>query len=283
MSRAYFSLGLDISGTSNNRSQLVITRMKNLRCETVLLGNIPSLTGYKKKLSVKEYADLQNNYIKEKVKEVRKRFWTDLPSDIPLAVDVPIDLSEILNYLVSGKDDFIKNVAKITHKDLLWRSIDKKYDGFSPLGSNIGQVVMRFRNIFFHSDRVLGENLFETYPKACLKEIGKRVEGSLSFGKNDTPSGTKVTWNNYSWDNVDQTQNQKDFLGVLKKLSIYGPYKKILEVNEDHFDAIICSLVGLRDKYCIHHDSQVEPYKLPEGYRLIKNKFWTQIEIVGDI
>lgn len=151
-------------------------------------------------------------------------------------VDVPIDLQKLATHLT---DDI--NVQK--DWELHKRPIDRLFEALSPLGDRIGITVMGFRYLLLKSlkdetiEELLGENLFETYPKISLQNLvrstmedhGDYKEQSIFF------SQTKNEFNTLDANDIDYDYSKEEFnqLNENRKKNRLGKLMKIKAMSKE--------------------------------------------------
>jgi hypothetical protein len=279
-------LGLDISGSGKSLSELVLTKSDDKNVEVMLLGSLPKYNSNKKQpQSLAEYAETQINFIQNKVNEAQKIWPLIDPHKLPMAVDTPIDVSELTPYMINDKKQYrLLHNDKVNH-ELMYRAIDRYYNKLgvgvlAPFGDRIGHVVMRFHNIYMHSEWNLGDDLFETYPAASLYEIAKNYPDEFPDRKYLQYKGTKATWRKGKWVERNIKGKKTGLKDALKHLKITSCSKVTL--TDNHLDSIICSLAILHEPSCILQASQLDPQvRMPDGYQLLQKDFWDSILIVN--
>ncbi|WP_391558935.1 hypothetical protein [Robertmurraya sp.] len=312
----YYSLGLDIAGVTTDTSSLVISRkvISSREIECILLGKLPndrecarrlrknnkkyaSVSSLKKILelaTVDELAEEQTKFIQEQLTEVRKNHWPLLPSSIPLVVDTPLDTRELLPFLGFHRTSKIKAHIKgmNSYNELVKRSIDEYYEGRPPYADLIGSVPVRFKTILAYSRTpyVLAKNLFETYPRACIRELNTVIP---THPLHELGYGGSAHWTGLAW-----TSPNNNLLDNIRGIGIVG-MPGVREILTDHeLDAILCSVVNLsgnppsfkpNPNHILFQKSQYLKRGvnlnrgLPKGYRVVAYLYWDIIKIVGRV
>jgi hypothetical protein len=147
--------GLDLSGYSTGRSQLVAAVLTGSDCELVLLKSSPFSIVLKGSDRIGGAADKQADCLRRMLAIGN------------VAVDVPIDLQRL------GED-----AAEFAWA-LTYRPIDKLLGALPPLADRIGSPMARFRHVLAKGRLFdqLGSRLLETYPAASLKRLGCPYRG----------------------------------------------------------------------------------------------------------
>jgi hypothetical protein len=138
----------------------------------------------------------------------------------PLYIDVPIDLQGL------PTPDHFTFTWELTK-----RPVDFALAALPPLADRIGTPVARVQNALREvAPDILGNRIFETYPKASLVNI----LGELPSYKAQTASFSDGKW-----------IGEGGLAEILRKLKVRAEKGTVL--NDDHLDAMICSLTGVVD------------------------------------
>ncbi len=149
----------------------------------------------------------------------------------PLYVDVPIDLQGLPS---PARLTFIWELTK--------RPVDSALVALPPLADRIGTPVARMMNLLESvSSELLGTQLFETYPKASLAF----VLGHVPSYKGQTAEFSAGQW-----------VGEGGLAEVLRRLRVQTAEGTVL--NDDHLDALICSLTGVVPGDCVLRGSALE-------------------------
>lgn len=315
-----YSLGLDLSGYSNNTSSLALAKKEGKKVEIIILKNLPQYRDVRKK-SIESLVRLDEEHIIEQLKLAKKIHNWDVIDEkekpkVKLAVDTPIDLQNITDFFIKPKPLRILELKKIQYRQALLRPIDNYYkSSVIPLGDTIGLVIMRFHWLYLYEEKLgytLGENLYESYPKASLMELEKKLHNSTS---NLYPMGYKTydgkdiyisntSRNSSNWKSFTKNFENSKLVSLnliskckliqnFKELRIHSSSNKLFEFKSDVLDSILCALVLLsnletdilKDISQYNGDSVAgeriaNDDTLPIGYRIIKNIFWDEINII---
>lgn len=149
----------------------------------------------------------------------------------PLYIDVPIDLQEL---------------PTPSHYTFTWqltkRPVDFALVALPPLADRIGTPVARMQNLLRGmAIDVLGNQLFETYPKASLGCI----VGHVPSYKGQTAEFSEGLW-----------IGEGGLAEVLRRLNVKTKEGTVL--NDDHMDAMICSLTDVVPEDCLLQGETLE-------------------------
>ena len=136
----------------------------------------------------------------------------------PIYIDVPIDLQGLptpLNY------NFVWELTK--------RPVDFAFNALPPLADRIGSPVSRMKNALGDNiQNILGTRIFETYPKVSLDNMLNEVQPYK--GKTSTFLGREWV-------------GEGGLTPILQQLAVTS--EEGTQLNDDHVDAMICSLTGV--------------------------------------
>jgi hypothetical protein len=224
--------GLDLAGYTTGKTCLAIARWDGNRVDATLLSN--SVFSANKKFPTNAQTA---SVIEQEVRTLKRCLKLG-----PVAVDVPIDLQ---NLLAPDQADYLW--------ELTLRPIDKALGAMCALADRIGSPLSRFRAIM-HAGKLgdsLGHSLFETYPEGTW-----RLNKIKSKGYKGTNGG-------------DACRALCAKLNVAPTLS-----------NDDALDAVIAAATAAADANHLVHESEYaevlrclggdKQYELPRGYRLLK-------------
>lgn len=182
-----------------------------------------------------------------------------LMKDAPVYVDVPIDLQGL-----PAPTDATK-VA-----DLTKRPIDQALGALPPLADKIGSYVARMQHLRRRLTAdlgrdPLGDDLFETYPAASLKQSGHSSEGY----KGTAVFASGMWAGEPAEGEAEQKKNNKlaDLLNALKWTASAG-----LKLIHDEFDAALCAITGVGQRIEGRDLAQEYPAtadSLPKGYAVL--------------
>lgn len=150
---------------------------------------------------------------------------------IPLYIDVPIDL---------------QGLPTPPHYTFTWeltkRPVDFALVALPPLADRIGTPVARMQNTLRGvATDIFGKHIFETYPKASLANI----LGEIPSYKAQTAEYSDGAW-----------IGEGGLADVLRRLKIKTEEGTVL--NDDHVDAMICSLTGVVPPDCLLQGEELE-------------------------
>lgn len=149
----------------------------------------------------------------------------------PLYVDVPIDLQGLPS---PACPTFTWELTK--------RPVDFGLVALPPLADRIGTPVARMQNLLRGvSGDLLGTQLFETYPKASLAF----VLGVVPSYKGQTAEFSAGQW-----------VGEGGLAEVLRRLRVHASEGTVL--NDDHLDALVCSLTGVVPAECVLRGPDLE-------------------------
>jgi hypothetical protein len=151
-----FGFGLDLAGYTTGRTSLAAVTVGKAPRRAWLLRDSPFSKRYR---SGAEFSEIVNAEVAA---------LCALAKLGPIAVDVPIDLQKI------GRPRQARFVWELTK-----RPVDQVFNAMPPLADRIGAPYARMQAILAYSERRLrlGENVFETYPKASLSLLSLEHRG----------------------------------------------------------------------------------------------------------
>lgn len=237
--------GLDIAGFSTNKSILALAEINT-----------------DNKIGIKLYHNnpfniiRNSNMILSSAIENEVRFISNYitSNNCKIFIDTPLDIQVLLD---SSSHRYIWQLTK--------RPVDKSFGALSPLADRIGSSVARTKYLISKSttDKLLGYNIFETYPAGSLQCLGLPHTGYKK---------KPALWSRGKWD--DGLNN------LPSKLNIKSKYNK-LTITDDDLDATLCALCGVVDDDYTLKGSQLDEhittrinngitYKAPTGYVLLQ-------------
>jgi hypothetical protein len=242
--------GLDLAGYSTKGSALAkAERTGDAITVTIMRGNVFA----KQAAGTDNLAAVSN----PEVNELKR-----LMKDAPVYVDVPIDLQG----LPAPAD-----ATKVA--DLTKRPIDQALGALPPLADKIGSYVARMQHLRRRLTKDLGQDplgndLYETYPAASLKQSGHSSEGYKGTAEFD---GTQ--WIGLGEKKDAEQKKNNTLAGLLNNLQWKAT--KGFRLVHDEFDAAICALTGL-DNGLKGDDLKktarlTNDQSLPAGYIILKS------------
>jgi hypothetical protein len=198
--------GLDLAGFSTGKSALAhAKRVSGKSVEIEVFLNHPFANKKEGRDSIAEQLKLERACIKQ---------------CMPMYIDMPIDL---------------QNLPGIEDVNFSWqltkRAIDVAYSAMPPFADRIGSPVARLQAVLGKDYPGLNSDYFETYPNMSLhKWLG---HAPPSYKNNDKTAD----WEDDQW--VGET-------GLADLLNTCGfCASSPVKINDDHFDACLCALVGV--------------------------------------
>jgi hypothetical protein len=209
-------------------------------------------------------------------------FFAELAKLGEIIVDVPIDLQSLKGIFLPAEGGQSKqDASRIV--ELYKRPIDETLRALSPVADRLAAPVIRFaaiaRNLEVHHPGllVLGENLFETYPKPSFENL---IAGSCRGYKSS---------NAYTLHGRVFPQNTpiRGPINLLERISfthgVVIESRGTCEITDHVVDAIFCAVLGLKsfegvvvqnrkellDFGCELGRIVPEKLELPRGYRIL--------------
>lgn len=200
------SWGLDLAGYSTGKSALALAKRESAKSVLIkIFTNHP----FMKKIEGRHQIASQINDERRCINRCS-----------PIYIDMPIDL---------------QNLPKIKNATFSWqltkRAIDVAYSAMPPFADRIGSPVARLQAVLGEELLGLGNDYFETYPNMSLHKW---------FGQ--APPSYKSSSKTADWED-DHWVGETGLATLLNQCGFVGA--KDLKLNDDHFDACICALVGL--------------------------------------
>jgi hypothetical protein len=235
--------GIDLAGYTTGKTSFAAAQWRGESVEATLFSN--SVFSANVRHQTTEPIALA---LAEEVRTLRRCFAAG-----PVAVDVPIDLQDLLAP---------ERASRIW--ELTLRPIDQALGAMRPLADRIGSPVARFRAIMRSGafDDLLGRSLFETYPAGTwlLNDV-------VSTGYKGKNGGSACA-------------------DLCAKLNITPALP-----NDDAIDAVIVAVTAAADADYLVSDAEFaerlcglgteKSYELPKGYRLLK-RFPNAIQVTMD-
>jgi hypothetical protein len=147
----------------------------------------------------------------------------------PIAVDVAIDI-DVLGMGGTRRAPAQRMLWELTH-----RPIDFAFYGDAPLTDRIGEFGVRFRALLAASSFMLGDDLFECYPRASVELMnfkGQYVGGSAHHGGE-------------GWKADDRSKRADKLQAKLLTELGANPGQGAEKLNSDDLDAMLCALTAL--------------------------------------
>lgn len=223
--------GIDLAGYTTGRTSLAFVEIEERAVRATLLRGSA--------LSAKrESSGLLKEIICEEAAALRRCL-----AIAPVAVDVPIDLQDLLNPVDA------EYVWQLT-----LRPIDRAVRGMPPLADRIGAPVSRFAAIMRVGgfNAFLGEKLFEAYPAGALKAL--KIEAGRYKGKTGASA----------------------LISLCKTLRIEPNVE-----SDDDIDAIICAITAALPVDALYElDAFKVQAPMPRGFRIPKSLAFDRIETI---
>ena len=269
--------GLDLSGYSTKDSRLAVARYVE---GGVVRIQILRNSAFSKN---KSGSDCIVNQIEAESEELGQ-----ILKEGVLAVDIPIDLQGLNTFSVP-----YKRLWEFTD-----RPADRAFRARPPIADRIGSPVARFQYLLNHtkSYELLGQRLYETYPKASLDIRDLKSEGYKDCN---------AEWNNEEWrpcfkggNKNNKYKSESAMQRVLESFCFRGS-ETLERLDDNDIDAAICAITALAPneyvisgyllKEKIHENlrsreliSQKECVKAPQGYVLLGKDNWFEKILVHD-
>lgn len=252
------SYGLDLAGFSKGKSALVEAVRKGNAIEANILKGHP----FEKKLTGDDNWSVQLHEERVCIKKIVGLGDSGILDNRKIYIDVPIDLQNLLS---ANECEFVWELTR--------RPIDYALKALAPLANLIGVPVARMQSILADDGlrNLLGKQIFETYPKKSLEEVIETMESGRGFEY----KSTSAIYDGFKWEGKIGAPGVSQLLNKIGATATKG-----IEINDDHFDAVVCAMTGLLDGENIWSDHNLHSFvnkmskktnPLPIGYKIIKS------------